>query len=55
MLGGRTDALSVYLLWMQTGIKSKNSIAPAEPTVKRYEREREIERERRETMAMVAK
>ena len=23
MLGGRTDALSVYLLWMQAGIKSK--------------------------------
>ena len=35
MLGGRTDALSVYLLWMQAGIKSKNSIAPVEPMVPR--------------------
>ena len=35
MIGGRTDALSVYLLWMQAGIKSKNSIAPVEPMVRR--------------------
>ena len=35
MLGGRTDALSVYLLWMQAEIKSTNSIAPVEPMVKR--------------------
>ena len=35
MLGGRTDALSVYLLWMKAGIKSKNSIAPVEPMVKK--------------------
>ena len=34
MLGGRTDALSVYLLLMQTEIKSTNSIAPVEPMVK---------------------
>ena len=31
MLGGRTDALSVYLLWMKAEIKSKNSLAPVEP------------------------
>ena len=35
MLGGRTDALSVYLLWMQAEIKSTNSIAPVEPMVKK--------------------
>jgi len=35
MLGGRTDALSVYLLWMQAEIKSTNSIAPIEPMVKK--------------------
>ena len=35
MLGGRTDALSVYLLWMQAEIKSTISIAPIEPMVKK--------------------
>ena len=34
-LGGRTDALSVYLLWMQAEIKSTISIAPVEPVVKK--------------------
>ena len=29
-LGGRTDALSVYLFWMQAEIKSTYSIAPVE-------------------------
>ena len=32
-LGGRTDALSVYLFWMQAEIKSTYSIAPVEPMV----------------------
>ena len=32
-LGGRTDALSVYLFWMQSKIKSTYSIAPVEPMV----------------------
>ena len=32
-LGGRTDALSVYLFWMQSEIKSTYSIAPVEPMV----------------------
>jgi len=32
-LGGRTDALSVYLLWMQLEVKSTQSIAPVEPTL----------------------
>ena len=35
MLGGRTDALSVYLLWMQAEIKSTNSITLVEPMVKK--------------------
>ena len=35
MLGGRSDALSVYLFWMQAEIKSTNSIAPVEPMVKK--------------------
>ena len=33
MHGGRTDALSVYLLWKQAGIKVKNFIALVEPTL----------------------
>ena len=33
MLGGRTDALSVYLFWMQVEIKSTYSIAPDETTI----------------------
>ena len=32
-LGGRTDALSAYLLWMQTEVKLTQSIAPVEPTL----------------------
>ena len=32
-LGGKTDALSVYLFWLQAEIKSTNSIAPVEPMV----------------------
>ena len=32
-LGGRTDALLVYLFWMQAEIKSTYSIAPVEPMV----------------------
>ena len=32
-LGGRTDALPVYLFWMQAEIKSTYSIAPVELTV----------------------
>ena len=32
-LGGRTDAMSVYLFWMQAEIKSTYSIAPVEPMV----------------------
>ena len=32
-LGGRTDAMSVYLFWMQVEIKSTYSIAPVEPMV----------------------
>ena len=33
MLGGRFDALSAYLLWMQAGIKSKKPWSPVEPMV----------------------
>ena len=32
-LGGRSDALSVYLFWMQAEIKSTYSIAPDETIV----------------------
>ena len=32
-IGGRSDALSVYLFWMQAEIKSTYSIAPDEPMV----------------------
>ena len=32
-LGGRSDALSVYLFWMQAEIKLTYSIAPVEATV----------------------
>ena len=32
-LGGSSDALSVYLLWMQAEIKSSHSISPVEPMV----------------------
>ena len=33
MLGGKSDVLSSYLLWMQAEVKSTHSIAPVEPTV----------------------
>ena len=32
-LGGMTDAMSAYLLWMQAEVKSTHSIAPDEPMV----------------------
>ena len=32
-LGGRTDAMSAYLLWMQAEVKSTHSIEPDEPMV----------------------
>jgi ribosomal protein S7 len=32
-LGGRTDAMSAYLLWMQAEVKSTQSIVPDEPMV----------------------
>ena len=32
-LGGSSDALSTYVLWMQAEIKSSHSISPVEPMV----------------------